>query len=306
VSGAPAPAAQATSGRPSGGDLPSYGCVVLTQGRRPADLRAALDSLLGQTGVRLDVLVVGNGWHPAGLPAGVRALALPDNLGIPAGRSAGVPHVSGELLLFLDDDARLSGTGMLAEVARRFAAEPRLGLLQPRVVDPTGRPAPRRWTPRLRVGDPGRSSDVAAVWEGLVVLRREVYARAGGWPDEFFYGHEGIDLAWGVWDCGAVVRYAGDLVVHHPAVAQTRHPYFHRLSARNRVWLARRRLPAPVGVVYVLVWLTLTLARTRTPRDLREVLGGTLEGLRTAPALRRPMSWRTAARMTRVGRPPVI
>jgi len=286
--------------------LPSYGCVVLTQGKRPADLRAALDSLLGQTGVRLDVLVVGNGWAPAGLPDGVRALALPDNLGIPAGRSAGVPHVSGALLLFLDDDARLGDPGLLAEVARRFAAQPRLGLLQPRVVDPTGLPAPRRWTPRLRVGDPARSSDVCAVWEGAVVLRREVYERAGGWADEFFYGHEGIDLAWGVWDAGAVVRYAGDLVVHHPAVAQTRHPYFHRLSARNRVWLARRRLPLPVGVVYVLVWLALIGARTRRLRDLRETLGGTLDGLRRPPALRRPMAWRTVARMTRAGRPPVV
>ena len=291
---------------PLAGGPASYGCVVLTQGRRPADLRAALDSLLGQRDVRLDVLVVGNGWHPAGLPDGVRALALPDNLGIPAGRSAGVPHVHGDLLLFLDDDARLGDPGLLAEVARRFAAEPRLGLLQPRVVDPTGLPAPRRWTPRLRVGDPARSSDVCAVWEGAVVLRREVYAQAGGWPDEFFYGHEGIDLAWGVWDAGAVVRYAGDLVVQHPAVAQTRHPYFHRLSARNRVWLARRRLPAPVGVVYVLVWLALTLARTRRPRDLREVLRGTLEGVRTAPAVRRPVSWRAMARMTRAGRPPVV
>ena len=31
--------------------------------------------------------------------------ALPENIGIPAGRNAGVPHVDGDLLLFLDDDA---------------------------------------------------------------------------------------------------------------------------------------------------------------------------------------------------------
>lgn len=290
----------------TGPALPAYGCVVLTQGRRPEDLSAALASLLDQRGVELDVLVVGNGWEPTGLPPGVRALGLPRNLGIPAGRSAGVPHVAGELLLFLDDDARPARPDLLAEIAVRFRDDPRLGLLQPRVVDPAGLPAPRRWVPRLRVGDPARSSDVCAVWEGLVVARRSAYDAAGGWPDEFFYGHEGIDLAWGVWDAGAVVRYAGDLVVHHPAVAPTRHPYFHRLSTRNRVWLARRRLPLPLGTVYVGVWLGLTLLRTRTRRDLREVLGGLVEGLRTAPAARRPIAWRTAWRMTRAGRPPVV
>lgn len=284
---------------------PAYGCVVLTQGRRPAQLRTALHSLEAQTGVQLDVLVVGNGCAPADLPDGVRTLALPADLGIPGGRAAGVPHVRGDLLLFLDDDAWLPDGGTLAEVARRFAADPALGLLQPRVADPTGR-TPRRWVPRLRVGDPARSSDVTAVWEGVVVARRDVYQRAGGWPVEFRYGHEGIDLAWGVWDAGARVRYAGDLVVHHPAVPPGRHPGAGRVWARNRVWLARRRLPVPVGVVYVLVWLAATLLRARTWADVRDALLGGWDGVRHRPAARRPVSWRTVWRMTRSGRPPVV
>jgi len=282
-----------------------YGCVVLTQGRRPEALRTALASLLAQTGVGLDVLVVGNGWRPVHLPAGVRGLALPHDVGIPAGRAAGVAHVRGALLLFLDDDVWLPEPGLLAEVARRFAADPSLGLLQPRAQDPEGG-TPRRWVPRLRVGDPGRSSDVTAVWEGAVVVRREVYASAGGWPVEFEYGHEGIDLAWGVWDTGARVRYAGDLVVRHPRVPAARHPGAQRVWARNRVWLARRRLPAPLGAVYVLVWLALTVARTRRPSDLLSALRGFGEGFARPPALRRPISWRTAWRMARTGRPPVV
>lgn len=70
---------------------PAFGCVVLTTGRRPAELRAAVDSLLAQRGVTVDVVVVGNGWEPAGLPARVKALALAEDRGIPAGRNAGVP-----------------------------------------------------------------------------------------------------------------------------------------------------------------------------------------------------------------------
>ena len=70
------------------------GCVVLTQGRRPAELAAALRSLAAQ-GAEHDVVVVGNGWTPAGLPDGVRAVALPEDRGIAAGRNAGVPAVAG-------------------------------------------------------------------------------------------------------------------------------------------------------------------------------------------------------------------
>lgn len=286
--------------------LPSYGVVVLTQGQRPTDLVLGLRSLLAQTGVDLDIVVVGNGWRPSGLPDGVHSICLPENQGIPRGRNAGVAHVSGELLFFLDDDARLRDPDMLARMALLFAASPDIGVVQPRVVDPDGRPAPRRWTPRLRVGDPKRSSDVTAMWEGAVAIRRDLFEQTGGWPDEFFYMHEGIDLAWAVWDAGARVRYVGDLVALHPAASPGRHADYFRLNARNRVFLARRRLPGPIAAIYLTVWATVTLVRERNRAALAASLRGAIDGWHDYPGLRRPISWHTVWRMTRAGRPPII
>ena len=288
-------------------DRPLVGVVVLTQGRRPAELARAVRSVLAQEGVRTDVVVVGNGWPPAELPDGVRALALRENIGIPAGRNAGVPHVDGDLLLFLDDDAALPDPGFLAEAARRFAADPRLGLLQPRVDATDSSPPPRRWTPRMRVGDRFRSSPVFSVWEGAVVTRRVVFDRAGGWPALFFYAHEGIELAWRVWDTDSTVHYAGDLAATHPVTETTRHADFYRLNARNRVWLARRNLPWVLGVPYVLTWTALQVVRSvRTPVTLLPWSRGWVEGWRTPAGLRRPLRWNTIVRMTRQGRPPVV
>lgn len=286
--------------------LPTYGVVILTMGRRPEELHRAVDSVLAQRGVEVDVVVVGNGWEPTGLPPDVHTLGLAENVGIPAGRNAGVSSVHGDLLFFLDDDARLAGDDVLAAIARQFADDPRLGLLQPRVADPDGAPAPRRWTPRLRVGDPERSSYATAVWEGAVAVRPEVFAAAGGWADEFFYGHEGIDLAWRVWDTGAVVRYAGDIVVHHPANDPARNALYYRLTARNRVYVARRNLPRPLIPVYLAVWTALTVVRLRPRSALGTWFRGFVEGLVTPCGERRPLSWRTVARMARAGRPPVI
>jgi len=288
-------------------DRPLVGVVVLTQGRRPAELARAVRSVLAQEGVRTDVVVVGNGWTPAELPDGVRALALRENIGIPAGRNAGVPHVDGDLLLFLDDDAALPDPGFLAEAARRFAADPRLGLLQPRVDATDSSPPPRRWTPRMRVGDRFRSSPVFSVWEGAVVTRRVVFDRAGGWPALFFYAHEGIELAWRVWDTDSTVHYAGDLAATHPVTETTRHADFYRLNARNRVWLARRNLPWVLGVPYVLTWTALQVVRSvRTPVTLLPWSRGWVEGWRTPAGPRRPLRWNTIVRMTRQGRPPVV
>jgi GT2 family glycosyltransferase len=285
---------------------PRFGAVVLTQGNRPDDLRRALDSLLSQVGVDLDVVVVGNGWSPTGLPSEVRALALPENLGIPAGRNAGAPLVPGEILFFLDDDETLPSPDVLHRMAARFAADAQLGMIQPRIVDPEGRPAPRRWVPRLRVGDPTRSSAAMSVVEGAVAIRREVFELADGWAAPFWYAHEGIELAWRVWDAGFHVRYDGAIEVHHPAVQPTRHAEFYRFQARNRVWLARRNLPLPVGVIYVLVWILIGGLRLRSRMALAETVRGYWLGLSLPCGQRRPISWRTVWRMTRAGRPPVI
>jgi GT2 family glycosyltransferase len=286
--------------------LPSYGVVVLTMGTRPNDLARGLQSLLAQQGVELDIVVVGNSWQPVDLPQGVRALGLPENLGIPAGRNAGVPMVTGEFLFFLDDDAWLPDTTFLRTIAERFAADPLLGLVQPRVVDPSGVPSPGRWVPRLRVGDPAQSGPATSLWEGAVAMRRDVLEATGGWPDEFFYAHEGIDLVWRVWDAGFVPWYAGDLVAHHPVIDPARHDVYYRLTARNRVWLARRNLPVVLEPIYVGSWVALTLIRMRGADARRAWFAGLREGIRITPAGRRRMSWRTVWRMTRAGRPPVI
>jgi hypothetical protein len=89
-------------------------------------------------------------------------------------------------------------------------------------------------------------------------------------------------------------------------IAPTRHAGFYRLSARNRVFLARRRLPAPVAAVYLAVWGVLTAARVRGRTALAESWRGAVAGFREDCGPRRPMSWRTVWRMTRAGRPPLI
>ena len=149
------------------------------------------------------------------------------------------------MLFFLDDDAFLpDARGSWPTDAACWPQRPELGLIQPRVVDPTGRVSPRRWIPRIRKGDPAHSSNVFSCWEGAVLMPRAVFDATGGWADPFFYAHEGIELAWRVWDTGHVAWYAGDLEAGHPVIDPARHAYYYRLNARNRVWLARRNLPA--------------------------------------------------------------
>ncbi len=285
---------------------PTIGAVVLTMNDRPDEFPAAMDSLLSQKRIELDVVVVGNGCVPAQVPAEVRTVELPTNVGIPEGRNIGAANVKGEYLFFFDNDAVLPSPDVLARLAAEFARDPRRAYVQPRIADPQTGVTMRRWVPRLRASDPDRSGTVTVMAEGVVMIRRDAFEAVGGWPGHFFLFHEGIDLAWRLWNQGYTGHYAPDVVVHHPATHPTRHELFYRLNARNRVWLARRNLPAPLIPLNLATWTLLTLWRVRRPSALRASLTGLAEGMHGGHGVRSPMHWSTVARLTRAGRPPIF
>lgn len=289
---------------------PTVGVVVLTMGNRPDELSRALETLLDQRNVLLDVVVVGNGWDPTGLPAGVRGLFLEDNLGIPAGRNAGVPKVVGEYLCFLDDDSWFLEDAFLETAIARFNKYPKMGLLQPRITDPERDDDPTRWIPRLNKRTALESSRVFHVGETCLVMPRRIFEETGGWAGGFWYAHEGIELAWRVWDTGLYVWYAGDMRIGHPVVDPRRHSEFYRLNARNRVWLARRNLHWPFSWLYVSSWALLECFRLRKePGAVKQYLSGWIAGWRESPWYQQPrpkLMWTTHLRMSLAGRPPVI
>lgn len=286
--------------------LPRVDVVVLSQGSKPEDLDRCLRSVLAQEGVATSVLCVGNGWVPQGLPDGVRSVHVPENVGAPEGRNIGAEDGDAPLLFFLDDDASLPETDALRRLVDRFR-DGRVGLVQPRIVDPVTGRTETRWIPRLFARDAERSGPAPSVAEGACLVRREALERAGGWAGLFFYGHEGIELAWRVWDQGLTVQYAGDVVAAHPAG-----PAFSRgrqmwMNGRNRVWLARRNLPTPLAWAHVASWTAVTRWRLRhDPQAWAQWRDGRREGWRTPCGERRVMRWSTVATLTRIGRPPVV
>ncbi|MFE4825948.1 glycosyltransferase family 2 protein [Streptomyces sp. NPDC056672] len=278
-------------------------------GTRPVELRALLDSVAKQREPAARIVVVGNGAPLPELPDGVVGVELERNLGVSGGRNVALRKLreSGDIdvLVDLDDDGLLIEADVISRVADLYEADSRLGIISFRIADETGFTA-RRHVPRLRVDDPMRGGEVTTFLGGGHALSMAMLDETGGWPDEFFFTHEETDLAWRALDADWTIRYEPELVLQHPRTAPSRHAEFYRMTARNRVWLARRHLPALLIPLYLGTWILLTLARTRSASGLRAWFGGFFEGVRTACGTRRPIRWRTVGRMTALGRPPVI
>lgn len=290
---------------------PTVGAVIITMGNRPEELRALIDSVAKQDGDPVQIAVVGNGSPVPEVPEGVRTTELPENLGIPGGRNVGIEMFGPagrevDILLFLDDDGLLARTDTAELCREAFTADPELGIVSFRIADPDTGETQRRHVPRLRASDPMRSSRVTTFLGGANAVRTRVFADAGLLPADFFYAHEETDLAWRALNAGWQIDYRSDMVLYHPTTAPSRHAVYHRMVARNRVWLARRNLPLPLVPVYLGAWLLLTLLRRPSGAALKAWFGGFKEGWTSSAGPRRPMKWRTVWRLTRLGRPPVI
>jgi GT2 family glycosyltransferase len=275
--------------------------VVLTQANRPAELARAIASVRAQKDVDLQLVLVVNGAHPVRTEPSDRLIVLPENVGIPGGRNVGAIAADARLVMFLDDDAELLDSGLLAAVVDRFKADSRLGAMAIRLIDEHGR-TQRRHIPRLGERSAERSGPVTYFIGAACVVRAETFHEVEGFDARFFYAMEESDLSWRLLDAGWSIWYSADLKAFHPRTTPSRHPGYARLTARNRLWMAWNLLPTPMFAGYLLTWTSVAVARGA---PLREMLAGYREAWSARPA-RHPIQWRTVVRMTLLGRPPIV
>jgi GT2 family glycosyltransferase len=275
--------------------------VVLTQATRPAELERAIASVHAQQQVDPQLVIVVNGAEPPRVDRPDRVIVLPENVGIPGGRNIGVAAADARLIMFLDDDAEILDPALLTTVIDRFAADPGLGAMSVRLVDEEGR-TQRRHVPRLGYRSAEKSGPVTYFVGAACVIRAASFQEVDGFDPRFFYSMEESDLSWRLLDAGWSIWYSADLKVFHPRTAPSRHDRYAALTARNRLWMAWRSLPAPLLAGYLIIW---TIADVVRGAPLREVLTGYQEAWAARPA-RRLIRWHTIVRMTLLGRPPVV
>jgi len=218
---------------------------------------------------------------------------------------------------FLDDDAVVQSADLGTQLRARFGADPRLGGVSFRIVDPESGRTAQRHVPRPGGRGLEREGRVTSFLGGASALSGPMFRSVDGYCAEFFYAHEESDLAWRAIAAGWRFTYAPSLVVTHPLLPTTRHAGAIERSMRNRVWLVRRNLPLPVGLLHLVIWLAIGLVRTRSVAGARAMIAGFRAGWAGPPPSGGPngagasgasalVRWRLCWRLTRLGRPPLL
>lgn len=237
-------------------------------------LRACLVSLLGQEGVRFEIIVVDNGSSDGSADmvreefgdshTPVRLILNRQNGGFCAANNQGIRAACGEFVALLNNDAE-AGPGWLRALERAFEGRPDAGMAaskilvyeDPRRIDKAGHliyPDGQnrgRGSGALDEGQYERLEE--CLWpDGCAAMyRKEMLDRIGGFDEDFFaYGDDaelGLRARIAGWRC----LYAPDAVVRHHRGATLGLQSARRLELieRNRVLLAAKLFP------WSLLWL---------------------------------------------------
>ncbi len=201
--------------------------IIVNWNAGPA-LAACLASVAADRGGAREVVLVDNASSDGSLAEacaahpGLRVLEAGTNLGFAAGANRGAAVATGDVLVFLNPDARVR-PGAIAALADALLRTPAAGIAGGGLCDERGRwqPAAARFAPLghlLLDTTPGR---LAARWRRtphrvdwvygtFMAVRRDLFGQLGGFDQRYFLYGEDLDL------CHRAARL-GVVTIHVPA-----------------------------------------------------------------------------------------
>ena len=199
--------------------------VIIINWNRGSDTCEAIDSVLSQDYVSIEIIVVDNGSTDDSLELikkkypSINVLSLPSNIGCPSGRNVGAREAKGELLFFLEDDGFYMESDLISGTVQKFKDNPQLGAAYFKVLDfktripdaPLGRP--RSYANKTFISSYFRG--------GASVIRRQVFEMAGFYPDDFFRQAEERYLSYCIYKLGYYILYFPRYTMCHKEVEYT-------------------------------------------------------------------------------------
>ncbi len=254
--------------------------------KRHEHLRRVLASVLPYTDQVAEIIVVDNAAEPklqsllaADYP-NVRYIAALSNGGC-EGRNIGLRAATTPIVITLDDDVEFSSSNCIAEVEAAFSRDPHLACLNFTVTGIDRKVLERDWCHPRPISHAVREFETHFILEGACALSREKVLSVGGYPAEFFLGHEGVDLSYRL--IGSGYR-----VVHTPRISTTHHAALeHRPDwrvyyyyTRNGIWVVYRSFPPLLAISRMVAHLAtmgfFSLRAMQVPAYLR----GCIDGMR--------------------------
>lgn len=146
-----------------------------------------------------------------------RYYITPENLGVSRGRNDAIQKSTGDLLLFLDDDALFRNKDVLKQVQAIFSEDEKTGIASFKVFYHSTMELQQTAFAHKEFE---KRKDLhhfdAAYFVGCAhAIRRSVFEKTGFYPENFFYGMEEYDLSYRAINEGFKIVYDDRVVILH-------------------------------------------------------------------------------------------
>lgn len=191
------------------------------------------------------------------------------NLGAAGGKNVGLRRSTADVIIVIDDDALFCSSDPVAHVRDRFEANPRLGIIQFKIINYQTKRVLKYEFP---ADDPDRRADDAFDIGYFIgaghAIRKSMLEEVGYYPDDFgIYAHEEIDLSYRAVNAGYMMRYTPEIAVYHkkaPGGRLTQREVAYHLLY-NRLIMTHKYLPFPYSAINTLLWLVKTTFDVGSP-----------------------------------------
>lgn len=205
---------------------------------------------------------------------GIISILLPDNGGI-AGYSAGFNRAQGHYILVLDDDSCPLSLSGIDQAIQTLDQRDDIGLIAAHIQTPEGKP---QWSWHLPISN---VFSRAPFFIGCgFIIRRDLFAKIGWYPEDFFLYQNEVDVGFKVRLQGYDIFYDPDCIVVHRGKPSQR-PGWRRVffPTRNTLWLIRSYYPQPQASYLILSRLAIGLFSAIRFNELGTYFKAVREGL---------------------------
>lgn len=205
---------------------------------------------------------------------GIISILLPDNGGI-AGYSAGFNIAQGQYILVLDDDSCPPSLSGIDQAIQTLNQRDEIGLIAAHILTPEGKP---QWSWHLPEGNTFSRSPFF-IGCGFII-RRDLFAKIGWYPEDFFLYQNEIDVSFKVRLQGYDIFYDPQCIIIHRGKPSQR-PGWRRVffPTRNTLWLIRSYYPQPQASYLILSRLAIGLFSAIRFNELGTYIKAAREGL---------------------------
>lgn len=233
-------------------------CVVIVNYNGVAYLERCVASVYGQS-VPAEIVVVDNGSTDGSVRAiqrrfpSVRVIMNDYNVGFARGANQGAECARGDLILFLNSDARLE-PGSLSVLVRYLADHSLVGACQPSLIQPNGElDSAGSFLTRSGFLYHVSQEDVVkerfpparfALKGACLLIRAPIFRAVGGFDESYFAYLEDTDLCWRLLRAGWELHFVSAASVQHDGGRTTRAIFrseqIDYLAFRNRITTIRK------------------------------------------------------------------